>query len=304
MKRFLLPASALVLVVTACGAGAKPAPRVTQASARQPSVRALAAERRRAALREARELGRAFVPLPGARRDPARRDHVGILRRGGREPVGEDVDAVRFWRVQKPLAAVVALVRAHDPHGFGLLESSYGRQRPGTVRYLVRTLVSPPSRSRRASRYLDETIVGLPGRTVIRVDARVSWIYPRSPREKVPAGTREIVIHTPRTTRTVKSPAKVASIVRWFDALPVFPPGIAVACPLILAAQIRLSFRSAEGARLAQATVPATSAGICDPIGFRVGGKAERPLIDSAVGPSFARRLQRLLGVHLVRSSR
>jgi hypothetical protein len=29
MKRWLLPASALVLVVTACGAGAKPAPRVT-----------------------------------------------------------------------------------------------------------------------------------------------------------------------------------------------------------------------------------------------------------------------------------
>lgn len=30
MKRWLLPASALVLVVTACGAGAKPAPRVTE----------------------------------------------------------------------------------------------------------------------------------------------------------------------------------------------------------------------------------------------------------------------------------
>jgi hypothetical protein len=32
MKRWLLPASALVLVVTACGAGAKPAPRVTEAA--------------------------------------------------------------------------------------------------------------------------------------------------------------------------------------------------------------------------------------------------------------------------------
>jgi hypothetical protein len=29
MKRFLLPASALVLVITARGAGAKPAPRMT-----------------------------------------------------------------------------------------------------------------------------------------------------------------------------------------------------------------------------------------------------------------------------------
>jgi hypothetical protein len=31
MKRVVLPASALVLVVTACGAGAKPAPRLTEA---------------------------------------------------------------------------------------------------------------------------------------------------------------------------------------------------------------------------------------------------------------------------------
>jgi len=34
MKRFLLAASALVLVVTACGAGSEPAPRVTPVSAR------------------------------------------------------------------------------------------------------------------------------------------------------------------------------------------------------------------------------------------------------------------------------
>src|SRR4051794_32276450 len=37
MKRWLLPASALVLVVIACGAGAKPAPRVTEAGAQVPS---------------------------------------------------------------------------------------------------------------------------------------------------------------------------------------------------------------------------------------------------------------------------
>jgi hypothetical protein len=34
MKRLLLPASALVLVVTACGAGARPAPRLTQVETR------------------------------------------------------------------------------------------------------------------------------------------------------------------------------------------------------------------------------------------------------------------------------
>ena len=35
MGRFLLPATALVLVVTACGAGAEPAPRLAEAGARR-----------------------------------------------------------------------------------------------------------------------------------------------------------------------------------------------------------------------------------------------------------------------------
>jgi hypothetical protein len=38
MKRLLLPASALILVVTACGAGVKPAPRVAEIGARLPKV--------------------------------------------------------------------------------------------------------------------------------------------------------------------------------------------------------------------------------------------------------------------------
>lgn len=38
MKRLLLPASALVLVLTACGAGAKPAPGVAEAGAQVPRV--------------------------------------------------------------------------------------------------------------------------------------------------------------------------------------------------------------------------------------------------------------------------
>jgi hypothetical protein len=93
----------------------------------------------------------------------------------------------------------------------------------------------------------------------------------------------------------VTSPGKVARIIRWFDALPVYPPGIAVACPLVLRPEIALSFRSVSGARLAYARVPTPLAGICDPIGFRIGGKLGRPLIDNTFGESFARRLQSLL---------
>lgn len=295
MKRLLLPAGALVLVVTACGAGARPAPRLTQVEARVPTVRALVARRERAALREARRLERTFVPPPGARRDRARRDHGGILHQSGRRPFGETVAARRFWLVHRPLASVVAFLRAHDPSGFRLLDSGSGTERPGGSRYLMRTLAW------RASRYLDETIVARPGRTVIRVEARVAWVYPRSPREMVPAATRTIVVSAPKVSRTVTGRAAVARIVRWFEALPVYPPGMAIACPAVIANRITLSFRDAKGARLARATVPATFAGVCDPIAFRIGAKTKSPLIDEAGAPSFARRLQRLLGLHIPR---
>jgi hypothetical protein len=56
MGRFLLPATALVLVVTACGAGIKPAPRLAEAAARRPSIQALVAQRKRVAVSEARSL--------------------------------------------------------------------------------------------------------------------------------------------------------------------------------------------------------------------------------------------------------
>jgi len=49
MKRVVLPASALILVVTACGAGAKPAPRAAEVGAQLPSVRMIAAQRELAA---------------------------------------------------------------------------------------------------------------------------------------------------------------------------------------------------------------------------------------------------------------
>ena len=293
-----LPASALVLVVTACGAGAQSAPRVTQVSAQQPSVRTLVARRERAALREARRLVREFVPPPAARRDPDPGDHGGVLRQSGPGPFGETAAAHRFWRVRKPLAAVIAFLRTSDPPGFRRMGATYGSRPP---HYLMRTLAWPASGRRAPSRYLNETIATLPGRTVIRVEAKVLWVYPRSPRERVPAATSEIVVRAPKVSTKVTDPAEVAVVARWLDALPVSPPGIPIACPLILAARATLTFRSAAGERLATASVPLTSSSVCDPIGFAIGGRRQKPLVDRAVGESFVRRLQHQLGVRLVR---
>jgi hypothetical protein len=309
MKRWLLPASALVLVVTACGAGTRPAPRVTEVGAQVPTVHALVVRRERAALRQARAvLGKLAVP-PGARRDPAKRDHGGILHQSGRAPFGETVAAHRFWKVHEPLPAVVAFLRAHDPSGFRRAGSGSGTQKPNArthvpaARYLARTLAWP-AHDREPTRFLDETVAELPGRTVVRVEASVAWTYPRSPREQVPPATREIVLRSPNVSVEVKDPAKVARIVRWFDALPISPPGIGLACALSVRARATLSFRSRAGTQLAAASVPLGAASVCDPIGFAIAGRHRRPLIDEDHGRTFVRRLQRLLGVRLVETHR
>jgi hypothetical protein len=112
---------------------------------------------------------------------------------------------------------------------------------------------------------------------------------------RVPAATRTVVVHAPTWSRTVTNPAKVARIVRWFDRLRPLRHGKGVACPLVLRPEIAISFRGAGGAQLAYARVPRSVAGICDPIGFRVAGKAAESLIDRFSGQSLARRLDRLL---------
>lgn len=294
MKRWLLPASALVLVLIACGAGVKPAPRVAEAGARTSSVRVIAAQRRRAAALEAERLLREFVVPRKARLIGEPRNYGGVLRRSGPQPIGELVDVHRFWSVRWPLKTVIAFLRAHRLRGFENSDASWGSRKP---HYLVMS-------SRAGDRYLNITSVGLPRRTLVRVDVEVAWIYPRSPNEKVPAATSAIVVRAPKASAHVTDAAKVAQIVRWFDALPVSPPGIAVACPLAVAPDITLSFRDARGHQLAHAALPPNFAWICSSIAFTIGGHEQKPLIDRPNRPSFVRRLQQVLGLHLVRTRR
>jgi hypothetical protein len=295
MKRWSLPASALVLVLIACGAGTKSAPQVTETGARAPSVRVIAARRERAALREAKKLLREFVAPRDARRIQEPRNYAGVLRQSGPQPIGELVDVHLFWSVRKPLEAVTTFLRAHRLRGLKQSVASSGSQKP--PHYIVMS-------SRGGGRYLNVTSVGLPRRTLIRVDAQVEWVYPRSPSEKVPAATSEIDVRTRGVSVSVRNPAKVARIIRWFDELPISPPGIAVSCPAVGYVDIMLSFRGAGGAQLAHADVPPAFAWICDSISFTIGGKQQKPLVDRLHRPSFALRLQRLLGVRLVRTHR
>jgi hypothetical protein len=125
MKRWLLPASALVLVVTACGAGTRPAPRVTEVGARVPSVPAVVLRRERVAQREARTLlGELLVPR-GARRDPTKRNHGGILHQSGRATTEIRVRTPAVSLEVKDPASVARIVRWFDalptsPPGIGV----------------------------------------------------------------------------------------------------------------------------------------------------------------------------------------
>lgn len=288
MRRLLLLGTACALVVTACGAGASPAPRLSNAAAHTPpSLHAIAAARKAAAEREARRLLRQVVLPRGAR--PIRKPEV-----LGRPDTGISLShelawRFAFWRVPGPATAVSAFVKAHPPAGFHY----YG----GGGMY--QSLDFDNGTSGTKQRLLTVDLAQFAGGTVVRLEAGVAWIYPRSPREVVPSAVREIDIHDRTLVRRVVAPAKVGRIVRWFDGLDVLQPGHPVVeCPLILASRATFTFRSAGGAKLAAAVVPSRPATLCDAVQFSIRGKQQTPLIDGAPGrDAFVNRVQRLLGV-------
>lgn len=139
--------------------------------------------------------------------------------------------------------------------------------------------------------------------------------------QRVPKGVTEIDIHSPGplhlsthrshghvylspghpspvVVRRVTDPSQVTRITGWFDSLK--PPGkVSYGCAGGPAETVRFTFRSANGDELATAYSAPLRANHCDMIGFIVGGQREREmfLIDSSHGPSFIRRVERLLGV-------
>src|SRR5579875_2092958 len=113
MKRCHLPASALVLVPTACGAGAKPA---LQAARLSTGRRLDAIAPRQAAESEAQRLVDSVVPARGAK--PLARPPAGLrwpLRDARVGIPGDSVDRRRFWRSTVSVASVESL----RPRGWG-----------------------------------------------------------------------------------------------------------------------------------------------------------------------------------------
>jgi hypothetical protein len=211
------------------------------------------------------------------------------------------VDRHAFWRVGGSFSSVVAYVRAHGPSGFTAEDESASSpgQTPANVAVTY---------SRHNKRLLTATVVRLPGRNVIRVDAKVVWFRERPSDEVVPPAVREIDVSDrqlgPRGSRSqavavshrVTDPSQVAEIVRWFDALPVAPHVTPMCGPALGSSWIELVFRSADRKRLASASIP-DQASACAEAQFNIGGKTQTPLVDSPNGPSFVSRVEKLLAL-------
>jgi len=255
------------------------------------------AANRLAARRDAgRLLGRVLLPAgarPLASPPPALRSP---FQRAGTPAV---VDERALWQAPQPLAQVLAFERAHRPRGSRLVLEGTGTDASGrSISGLGFAWPALPGRL--SSRILLVAATSRPdGSTALRVDAQVVWVVARSPREAVPAGARQVDLREGRRPPVrFTAPAEVARIVRWLDELPVVQPG-GYACPdLVSGPVIVLDVRGGGGALLARARFALYGPGRslvstqCNPLGFAIRGRRERPL----VGGRFLLRLERLLG--------
>jgi hypothetical protein len=207
-------------------------------------------------------------------------------------------------------------VRHHPPAGWRIQgeNSASSTTRPLQGFYFV-------PKAGWASRYLSVELLGLlrQRQTIIRLDAQKVWFYPRSPTEKVPVQAQEVDIRAQKlgptgsrgpisadygrpvvtVHRRITDPAQVATIVRWFDALPV-DQGIRTSCGPSGDLETDFVFRSSRGARLASAGFPAVyPANACVGAGFSILGQSQPSLVDLPNGPSFVCRVGKLFGVTL-----
>ncbi len=277
MKRLVLLGVVLALV---CAAAVPAAP---------PSTKAIAAVRERAAGREAVALlDRIRLPAgaQAARTVPAslRRVNLGV------SVLTMFAYRHRFWKLREPVARVLDFVKTHAPAGY---------TNSGGCSLTCLNFDQAPVHGRPMQRMYAVAVARQGGWTFVRLDAGAAWVYPRSPREVLPPGVREIEVRAGQVDRTVTAPAAVARIAGWFRTLTVVPPGMGtVGCMLVLGTSVNFTFRGAQHAVLATAAVPSGGADGCNPISFSVGGRSQPALIDTRFGKySFAARVEALLGV-------
>lgn len=297
----LVAIGASVLACVAAGAAS--------ALAGSASVRRTTAQNHHAARRDASAL-LGQVPLPnGATRSSQEPAGDGGVLAGPAFMIGVGnlVDDHSWWTVNEGLNQVFDYVQSNPPHG-GTLDTTCGSAANTQPQWKCLGFSFSPRPGVLGVRELVVSIVALgDGSTGIRADTEVQWIVPRSPAEKVPAGTR--IVHVvkvvpgqrPSVSRTVTSRSEVHKIVRLIDRLPTVQPAN-YHCPAQTSSVPVVSFTfqsSANGSVLARASVRSdvlNDDSICEAMTFRVDGRSE-PALGRARG--FLTAVGRLLGVTL-----
>lgn len=188
----------------------------------------------------------------------------------------------RTWRVHLPLAQVFAYERAHRPRGRVYTDTSARRM----------TLFFPPVAGQVSQRSLDFELEALRGGwTKIRVTAQDTPVVADPPHEKVPNAVTQIAFQF----HVITDRSKVATIVRWFEALPSGPIPIGSCTDWMSEGPtVRLDFRDTYGNVLASTSLwehYGLESNRCAPMDYTIGGHPQAPLI----GGNFLLRVKRLV---------
>jgi len=280
-----LAITGLAALALAAGCGAAPSPRAEG----HPSVRLDAARAggppagsRAQARRLARRLlGRVVLPR-GSRPRPRH-----PLPPGLRRPAdgGLAVDAVDIYRVVElpmPMRAAERFLAAHTPPGMTLSATGSEGDRHGTTERNVADMLRKPPRGIASAQVVDGIVRGPDGRSLVRVDAQVSWYPARSAAEYLDPGqyqAAEVTAtiygqrHVRKVGRTFTSAAIIDRMARLLDSLPASPGG-ATTCPNITVTY-RLRFTP-----VGSAPPYVVQRDGCTSDGVTVGGQAQPALAD------------------------
>jgi hypothetical protein len=244
---------------------------------------------------------------------------------GTGSPSGKsDAGDQALWTTSANPRSIIAYVAAHPPAG-SLLDvgSGSGSDAKTGVTSVDIQFSWPDVTQKLLNRMLTITVVSPPhGSSVIVADSQSQWFVPRSWSERVPRGvhaveitltlptgpTQPVETHTHTSTHVITRAAKVRSLVKELNSLPIVQSEpLPMSCPVMLAgsqaSELTLAFKtSPTGATLARAQVSARrghnwddGAGACNPVDFWVAGRQQTPL----TSPTLVSRIGELIGANI-----
>jgi hypothetical protein len=272
--------------------------------------RTTVAQARRAARADAVRLVSSLTPPPDGTRVGRQPPGSGSLLRPVHRLVPGLAQAVAhaWWIVPERPRAVYESIYIDAPIGATVLPTAHEFDRTTGEKAEVLTYAWPAIPGVIDIRELKVTVSALrDGTTGVLAEAASVPVVPRPASERVPPATREIDVMKSDITDAGAAGAPIATyrltgaelrvVVRSFDGLGIFQPTsplMPIGCPPPPVGEDQLlttlDFRSSAGGRvLAEATFTAvpgegTTTGICNAIGFSIGGRQQPDLVGNFFG--------------------